>query len=268
MIRNLSTSLLILGFSFVVVFYYPHTFLSPGSVQSHHKKLEDQCSKCHAGLSGVPNSKCISCHSLSSIGGNKIFQSSETRVKIPVKLLHEDIRSATCYSCHPEHLSSQMIRKGKFTHDLFDTQNKCQNCHMKPDDKLHKQFKTCNSCHNSTNWKSVQFDHNKYFQFSSVHPDKCQNCHNGQDYTEYTCYNCHEHSQSGIKRLHMNLGLKTFDNCVQCHRSANEREAWQHMPKSEYRNADSTTGATPRSGKYRRKNSDHDEHEHEDDDDD
>ena len=49
-------------------------------------------------------------------------------------------------------------------------------------------------------------------------------CHVRNDYSAYTCYGCHEHTPANIRREHVDEGIRQFDNCVECHRSADEHD--------------------------------------------
>jgi hypothetical protein len=66
------------------------------------------------------------------------------------------------------------------------------------------------------------FDHNKYFVLDRDHNTRCVTCHVRNNYKNYTCYGCHEHSPSNIRREHIKEGIRDFNNCVKCHRSADE----------------------------------------------
>ena len=50
-------------------------------------------------------------------------------------------------------------------------------------------------------------------------------CHIDNDYSNYTCYGCHEHSRSKIREEHVEEGIYDYENCVECHRSGDEDEA-------------------------------------------
>ncbi|MBK8662202.1 MAG: hypothetical protein IPN18_10510 [Ignavibacteriales bacterium] len=62
--------------------------------------------------------------------------------------------------------------------------------------------------------------------FDKDHPSTCSNCHEpGNNFKTYTCYDCHEHTQTKISREHLKEGISDFSNCVKCHRSSNKDEA-------------------------------------------
>ncbi|EWS58946.1 hypothetical protein Y695_04654 [Hydrogenophaga sp. T4] len=55
------------------------------------------------------------------------------------------------------------------------------------------------------------------------HNASCETCHkNPADYRQYTCYGCHEHTLANVREEHEEEGIRNFDNCVKCHRSADE----------------------------------------------
>jgi len=56
------------------------------------------------------------------------------------------------------------------------------------------------------------------------HNTRCVTCHVRNDYSRYTCYGCHEHSLGKIRREHIEEGIDRFDDCVECHRSADEHD--------------------------------------------
>jgi len=47
-------------------------------------------------------------------------------------------------------------------------------------------------------------------------------CHTGNDFKRYTCYGCHEHTPANVRAEHEKEGIRDFENCVECHRSADE----------------------------------------------
>ena len=188
-----------------------------------HSKLENQqCTSCHTDHKGlIPSasltafdhillpeserSKCISCH-----------------VK-PADNLHKQI-SASCGSCHN---NENWKSVQNFNHEMltgFD-KNNCVTCHKKPTDSLHSNFNSdCVKCHTTEKWTPASFDHSKYFVLDKNHNTKCITCHTGNNYKTYTCYNCHEHSESKIRDEHIEEGITNFNNCVSCHKSGNKHD--------------------------------------------
>ena len=68
------------------------------------------------------------------------------------------------------------------------------------------------------------------------HNATCSTCHVGNDYSRYTCFGCHEHTPSNIRAKHEKEGIRNFENCVACHRSAsggNEREGRSERRKKD-----------------------------------
>jgi hypothetical protein len=305
MIRNLSTFLLVLGFSFIISFYYPHVTVAPGNVKDYHKKYENQCTTCHKPFSGVLNSSCTVCHE--TFDKKKVYKSTKPYpVEINLDGLHRDLGNTSCYKCHPEHASAVERQTEKFKHDLKQIRDKCVNCHNKPEnevhentknckschstktwkgarfvhpvrgtnceschkkplDSFHKSFdKGCSSCHDTKSWRNADFDHSKFFKLSGPHKAKCTTCHELGVYTTYTCYGCHEHSESKVMRKHQKMGV-SIEDCTDCHCDASEKNAKRKL-REIWGKSDSTTKATP--AKKRKRNKHRNDHEEDEDDND
>mgnify|MGYP003381731295 CR=1 FL=1 len=54
------------------------------------------------------------------------------------------------------------------------------------------------------------------------HNATCVTCHTTPDFKRYTCYGCHEHTPANIRSEHEEEGIRNFENCVECHRSADD----------------------------------------------
>lgn len=317
--KFLSTSILLLGFSFVFSYYYPHVSLSPGNVQKYHAKLEQSCLECHSPVFGATNEKCAKCHPLTKMSEEKQLSAQpDSSIHLSVRGFHEELGKASCAGCHMEHAAKMELPKPKFIHDSSNVTSNCNRCHAGPEnslhksttaqcsschtittwkgarfshsgndrdclschknktpaDSLHRSVGDCAKCHNTRNWRAANFDHSKYFRFSGAHPSRCETCHQGGDYSRYSCFGCHEHSRAGVEREHRRICTgNSCENCARCHRSGSEREAWQNFRQFQNGGVDGTTGATTRGGygeddegdehKFRRSS-----REYEDDDDD
>lgn len=104
--------------------------------------------------------------------------------------------------------------------------NNCTGCHQKPNDKFHGSVQgNCDKCHSLSKWKPATFEHATFFILDRNHNAPCNTCHtNSSDYKMYTCYGCHEHSESKIRSEHNEEGISNFSNCISCHRSGNEHD--------------------------------------------
>ncbi len=145
-------------------------------------------------------SKCDSCHSAPS---NKI---------------HRDL-TVPCSQCH----TTEHWKPASFKHALLDPAalSRCESCHKTPGDALHQQIASnCQQCHSTKAWKPASFDHAKYFVLDSDHNVSCTTCHSAGNYKTYTCYGCHEHTVENVRRKHEKEGVRDFQNCAKCHRSA------------------------------------------------
>jgi len=213
----------------------------------------DRCVECHAianvgvrTTKGVPiatgivkgsfhqeliEQDCIACHS--DHQGPKLTQRS--RKPFSHVLLRETVRDR-CSSCHapprdPVHRDikvecgqchqSKAWKPARFDHALLASSllDRCEGCHSAPTDPMHRQIQgSCGSCHKTEAWKPATFDHDKYFVLDRDHQATCETCHRNNDYSRYTCYGCHEHSQAKVRAEHLEEGIQNFENCVECHR--------------------------------------------------
>lgn len=188
----------------------------PGSRASFHQALRTpECTSCHAehrgstkphfsheALEPAAREGCASCHAA------------------PVDDLHRDLGTA-CGSCH----TTAHWEPATFEHDRLPkgVLERCESCHRAPADAFHRQSPgACASCHATTRWKPSTFDHDRYFVLDGDHRTTCATCHVNDEYSRYTCYGCHEHTPANIRAEHEEEGIRDFEGCVRCHRSAED----------------------------------------------
>jgi hypothetical protein len=256
-----------------LVFLFPHLMISPGPVIPAHAGIATDCFACHSALRGASPEHCQSCHVIADIGirttEGKALPKGKSKVAFHQQLLVQD-----CVACHSDHVGPKLTRHSRkpFSHSLIkpDVRTKCDSCHARPDNNLHKNMQStvaCNQCHttdawksatfnhdllaNNTNlqcdgchrkpkdnfhrqiqgncqqchsvkqWKPSTFNHDRFFVLDRNHNVSCSTCHVNNDLSRYTCYGCHEHTPARIRAEHVEEGIRNFDNCVKCHRSAN-----------------------------------------------
>ncbi|MBP9905820.1 MAG: class III cytochrome C family protein [Rhodoferax sp.] len=216
-----------LGLLAALVFIYPELMVSPGKLIPGHKALEGDCFACHAPLTGASSLRCTSCHKPADIGllatNGRVLTKPATKAAF-----HQELSSQDCVACHSDHAGvKRFARARSFDHNLLKkaTRDQCQTCHKTPTDSLHKQITgNCLQCHTQEKWTPATFDHNQYFVLDRDHNETCVTCHVRNDYSRFTCYGCHEHTPDNIRRKHIKEGISKFDNCVECHRSADEHD--------------------------------------------
>ena len=211
----------------ILVFVYPQLMVSPGKLIPGHIELETDCFACHASFRGVDSERCISCHKPAEIGRLTTAGQYITQLK-PSIPFHQQLIKQDCVACHSDHAGvKRNSTQGHFKHALLKTQTRgqCQNCHKPPTDSLHQKIDdNCSQCHTQEHWLPTSFDHKNFFVLEGDHNTRCVTCHVRNDYSRYTCYGCHEHTQDNIRREHIEEGIRNFDNCVECHRSGNEHD--------------------------------------------
>ena len=143
------------------------------------KGTPQNCFACHAARdvhAGQFGTACESCH-VTSGWKNVVFD--HTKTNFPLTGLHANIQ---CKACH-----TNGVFKG--------TPKNCFACHAVKD--IHTgQFGTvCESCHNTSGWKNVTFDHAKTaFPLTGLHTNvQCKACHTNGTYkgTPKNCFACH-----------------------------------------------------------------------------
>ena len=211
-----------------LVFVYPHLMVSPGAVVPAHAEINTDCFACHAPLRGAAADRCIKCHALADIGVRTTKGAPVERKAVKASF-HQQLIEQDCMACHSDHTGPRLTERGgkRFSHQLLraDVRERCEACHKPPADSLHRQVTgNCAQCHRQDGWKPATFAHDKLFLLDSDHNASCVTCHAGSDYKRYTCYGCHEHQPDKIRRKHEKEGIRDFENCVKCHRSADEKE--------------------------------------------
>ena len=193
----------------------------------HQSIIHIQCYDCHTEHNGLSreNATLKFRHDVLSIE----LQKKCTKCHSPQKPEDEIhlILTSECSDCH----NTGAWKPSHFKHELLgERKNECRSCHenKQPADALHKGLGgtiQCIQCHTTDGWKPSTFDHTKYFRFDNNHPSDCINCHDVNKTLEtYTCYNCHEHNPSRIEKEHLKEGIRSFNNCVECHRSGDKKE--------------------------------------------
>jgi len=207
-----------------LVFIYPHLMVAPGALIPAHTALATDCFACHAPFRGAAPDRCIACHKLPDIGLRTT--TGKAIAHVPAKAaFHQQLMEQDCMACHSDHDAPKLTRGARkaFKHALLraDIRDRCESCHKPPADELHRALTAgCAQCHTATAWRPASFDHDKKFVLAGDHNAACATCHVNSDFSKYTCYGCHEHTPDKIRRKHQHEGIQNFENCVECHRSA------------------------------------------------
>jgi hypothetical protein len=184
---------------------------------SFHQALSEQdCMACHSDHQGpklTQRSRKPFSHGLLNAGLRDTCSSCHAA---PKDTVHRDLK-IECGQCH----QNKAWKPAHFDHALLaqPALARCETCHSAPADRLHRQIQgSCGACHKTEAWKPATFDHGKYFVLDRDHDTACVTCHQNNDYSRYTCYGCHEHSQAKVRAEHLHEGIQNFENCVECHR--------------------------------------------------
>jgi len=186
-----------------------------------HQELSKQaCSSCHTEHQGINPEHTLSGfkHELLS---TSIINNCNSCHNKPADNLHTQV-SANCNSCHQ---TQSWKGSNAFNHEVLLNKSNCASCHQKPKDNFHKIINdSCNKCHSTSKWVPSTFDHSAYFTLDQHHNTNCNTCHTKNNYSSFTCYGCHEHSESKIIAEHNEEGIYNISNCTSCHKSGNEHD--------------------------------------------
>lgn len=126
----------------------------------------------------------------------------------------EDRHAETaCEACH----ASQVFR---------GTPTACAQCHEEPQIHAGAFGLKCGSCHTAQAWTPARLTEHA---FPLDHGESglldCETCHLGS-YTEYTCYECHDHQPAEMERKHLEEGISPGElaDCARCHPTGKEGE--------------------------------------------
>ncbi|MFC1586608.1 hypothetical protein ACFL5V_13760, partial [Fibrobacterota bacterium] len=273
----------------------------PNPSDKLHRRVGEKCGKCHQTNKWIPalfehnllraGNDCITCHQNPSDSLHFQILSNcykcHNTVKWRPALFDHTLASnkENCFGCHKSPSDSLHSRisgdcgichkttewkPARFDHMAVSKNSECAWCHSRPNDMLHgKVTEKCGDCHTTFRWTPASFEHSEYFQLDRDHKTECETCHQGNSYSEYTCYGCHEHSTSKMRKEHEKEGMRDFHNCAECHRNADKHGAerkWKTMRSqtkqdSEYRKKDKRK-------KHHRRKKDNDDHDDDHDDDD
>lgn len=200
------------------------------------RKAPGQCFDCHKKIDphkGNLGNKCQNCHTEEAWRRVKPFDHSKT--KFPLHGAHEKV---ACNGCHAGE-------------NYKNVTTVCATCHQLQDVHNGKYGAKCETCHQSTKWTAIRFDHARQTKFPlrAAHAKaKCDACHKGDHQREKlatTCGSCHKkddphkgqlgtacekcHNETGwrqkvafdhdLTRFPL-LGLHAVVPCEECHKSA------------------------------------------------
>jgi hypothetical protein len=173
----------------------------------HTAQFESAGNPDHKG-GGFPTT-CELCHNTAKWTGAK-FDHAQTR--FPLTGRHT---SVGCVQCH-------------VGNQITGTPQDCASCHIRdfdgstnPNHKAAGFATTCNSCHDTTQWKGAKYDHNTATKFALTGKHTavaCGQCHVNNRFagTSQDCASCHMTDFNGtLSPNHKAAGIAT--TCTSCH---------------------------------------------------
>lgn len=167
-----------------------HSTADPDFMVQHIAQFGEDCLACHDGTGEMAN-----------FDHNSIW---------PLDGKHAAIE---CTACHVNR-----VFKG--------TPTECVDCHQEPAIHAGLFGTDCAKCHTAQAWQPARLsEHSFPLNHGGRGEIPCETCHVSK-YTEYTCYNCHEHDKAKVEREHREEGISPAElaNCVECHPTGRENE--------------------------------------------
>jgi len=191
------------------------TLVMPGEVIEGHAEIEADCDSCHASFArDKQRALCMDCH-------EKIAEDVLNRRGYHG--LFNNARDNQCATCHTDHEGRDaqivVLESRVFDHKLTNfalhgehAELACADCHQQgdkyrnaplecvachEDDSVHKGAlgNECGSCHASTGWRDVEFDHDATgFSLIGNHRQAvCVDCHTDRAFqpAPTACIDCH-----------------------------------------------------------------------------
>jgi len=194
-----------------------------GAAIHFHKGLKNQeCTACHSDHKGIRPGDAITRIDHDMLAAEDLKQCNVCHEK-PANKLHQ-LLSNSCVNCHT---TKSWKTPGPFDHSKLQGPEKelCLSCHEKPGDSFHVSLKdNCGKCHGTEKWKPSTFVHSSYYQLDKDHNVACNICHLNNNFKTYTCYGCHEHSESKLREEHEEEGIRDFRDCLKCHKSGSKHD--------------------------------------------
>lgn len=215
--------------------------LMPGPLASAHAELESDCGNCHNRADRAQQAqRCAACHK---------DIAADLREKRGFHGRRPEIAGAQCSTCHSDHLGRDgrivPVMPPAFDHAATDFRldgahravscsgchasgkkyreapERCIDCHRKIEPHEEKLGNDCASCHATTGWSQVSYDHAKTrFPLQARHAQiPCAACHAGNLWkaTPTACASCH--TPDDVHR-----GQRGTD-CGSCHTQASWTDA-------------------------------------------
>jgi hypothetical protein len=201
-----------------------------------------RCTDCHedrhAGqLAGrADGGRCESCHDVSGFKPARFSPDDHARTRMPLTGAH---LAVPCDSCHREvpleRLRSAGLRppagSPPRTEQFRFASTACSGCHDDPHGGRTAKYGSCESCHATTAWATVRFDHARTgFALVGAHGRApCRACHPGEGGTlalsgrPTSCIGCHRDPHGG--QFARRFGRDGRTDCAACH----EPTSWQSM---------------------------------------
>jgi hypothetical protein len=178
--------------------------MNAGGAHGFHISRFKRCADCHKDdhggqfVSRADSGKCEACHSDKDFRLVEYTVESHAKSRYPLTGAHI---ATNCIACH----KADIVRAKSTRQFRWEKNVSCLTCHSDPHKgQFDKEKKTCESCHTTTAWTSLLFDHSKSkFPLLGKHVSvQCGKCHEKKEPVPYVgvsvvCASCHNDPHAG-----------------------------------------------------------------------
>ncbi len=202
---------------------------------SCHKSLKfentpQNCSDCHNDVhQNSVGFQCEDCHTPKSWVVTNILEIHQ-KSRFPLLGAHQTI---DCQECH---LSASLLNFKPIGIDCYQCHKSQYEATTNPNHQQAGYGTDCESCHAMSTWAPATIDHDgPYFPiYSGEHNgvwSTCRDCHtNYNDYSIFSCTNCHAHNKTSMDSEHSGINGYTYESvaCYACHPRGSSDDAFNH----------------------------------------
>ncbi|HLG19405.1 MAG TPA: cytochrome c3 family protein, partial [Bdellovibrionota bacterium] len=221
-------------------------WINPGPLSKPHETLEGvtNCTKCHASAQGIPDNKCLACHTEigERLAAKKGYHAQQTKLCMTCHGEHKGRNydetgltrlpfnhaesgwpltgghaKVTCEKCHTGMRKNVDTKKPTTKRTYLGAPTTCVGCHADPHKSQKESFTKCERCHTVDHWKTLKgrlsFNHNNESRYPLTGKHEvvaCYGCHKKKTWAPLPfaqCTDCHVDPHKG----------KLGPNCEKCH---------------------------------------------------
>lgn len=130
----------------------------------------------------------------------------------------------------PEPRSGYVLEYDYLMEEAQEDPHRCVACHEDPEIHIARFGTNCARCHSTVSWTPAYLTRHTFrVDHGEQGEQACETCHR-ENYTEHTCYECHDHQPAEMEAFHTQEGIDRLEPCAECHPTGVEGEAGEAGP--------------------------------------